>query len=144
MSVFVYVSVFFCLFRQRVSFIFPVYSVYLFLVSTCLTASVYPLFCLFTCSTYLLLLTCLFVYFLRLSHRPSFLGWLEPLLSRIAEDKTRVMCPIIDIIHEDTFQYVKSFELHWGAFNWNLHFRWYTLGQHELEGRKRDITEAYR
>ncbi|XP_045121759.1 polypeptide N-acetylgalactosaminyltransferase 1-like [Portunus trituberculatus] len=78
------------------------------------------------------------------AHCEATAGWLEPLLSRIAEDRTRVVCPIIDIIHEDTFQYVRSFELHWGAFNWNLHFRWYTLGQHELEGRKRDITEAYR
>ncbi|XP_068247231.1 LOW QUALITY PROTEIN: polypeptide N-acetylgalactosaminyltransferase 1-like [Palaemon carinicauda] len=71
-------------------------------------------------------------------------GWLEPLLSRIAGDRTRVVCPIIDIIHDDTFQYVRSFELHWGAFNWNLHFRWYTLGQRELDERRKDITEAYR
>ncbi|XP_063600555.1 polypeptide N-acetylgalactosaminyltransferase 1-like [Penaeus indicus] len=78
------------------------------------------------------------------AHCEATIGWLEPLLSRIAEDNKRVVCPIIDIIHEDTFQYVKSFELHWGAFNWNLHFRWYTLGQKELDQRKRDITEAYR
>ncbi|KAK8747487.1 hypothetical protein OTU49_016412 [Cherax quadricarinatus] len=78
------------------------------------------------------------------AHCEATAGWLEPLLSRIAEDRTRVVCPIIDIIHEDTFQYVRSFELHWGAFNWNLHFRWYTLGQQELDVRKKDITEAYR
>ena len=77
-----------------------------------------------------------------LSFNPS--GWLEPLLSRIAGDRTRVVCPIIDIIHDDTFQYVRSFELHWGAFNWNLHFRWYTLGQRELDERRKDVTEAYR
>ncbi|KAK7075733.1 polypeptide N-acetylgalactosaminyltransferase, partial [Halocaridina rubra] len=71
-------------------------------------------------------------------------GWLEPLLSRIAGDRTRVVCPIIDIIHDDTFQYVRSFELHWGAFNWNLHFRWYALGQREMEHRRKDVTEAYR
>ncbi|KAK4308027.1 hypothetical protein Pmani_020257 [Petrolisthes manimaculis] len=78
------------------------------------------------------------------AHCEATTGWLEPLLSRIAEDRTRVVCPIIDIIHEDTFQYVRSFELHWGAFNWNLHFRWYTLGQRELQERRKDITEAYR
>ncbi|XP_071520484.1 polypeptide N-acetylgalactosaminyltransferase 1-like [Panulirus ornatus] len=77
------------------------------------------------------------------AHCEATTGWLEPLLSRIAEDRTRVVCPIIDIVHEDTFQYVRSFELHWGAFNWNLHFRWYTLGQKELEERRKDITEAY-
>uniref|UniRef100_A0A6A7FWV6 Polypeptide N-acetylgalactosaminyltransferase n=3 Tax=Hirondellea gigas TaxID=1518452 RepID=A0A6A7FWV6_9CRUS len=71
-------------------------------------------------------------------------GWLEPLLSRIGQDSTRVVCPIIDIIHEDTFQYVRSFELHWGAFNWNLHFRWYALGHNEVDIRKINITQAYK
>ena len=50
-------------------------------------------------------------------------GWLEPLLARIAEKSTAVVCPVIDIINDDNFSYVKSFSLHWGAFNWELHFR---------------------
>ncbi|CAL4123648.1 unnamed protein product [Meganyctiphanes norvegica] len=78
------------------------------------------------------------------AHCEATKGWLEPLLARIAEDPTRVVCPIIDIIHDDSFQYVRSFELHWGAFNWNLHFRWYALGQNEIEGRQKDITVPYR
>lgn len=41
-------------------------------------------------------------------------GWLEALLSRIAEDPKTVACPVIDIINDETFAYVKSFELHWG------------------------------
>ncbi|RXM27632.1 Polypeptide N-acetylgalactosaminyltransferase 2 [Acipenser ruthenus] len=32
--------------------------------------------------------------------------WLEPLLERVAEDKTRVVSPIIDVINMDNFQYV--------------------------------------
>lgn len=71
-------------------------------------------------------------------------GWLENLISRIAEDRTRVVCPVIDIINDDTFAYVRSFELHWGAFNWELHFRWYTLGGGEIKRRKQDITEPFR
>ncbi|KAL7645696.1 UNVERIFIED_CONTAM: hypothetical protein RMT77_002573 [Armadillidium vulgare] len=71
-------------------------------------------------------------------------GWLEPLLSRIGEDKTRVVCPIIDIIDESSFQYVRSFELHWGAFNWNLHYRWYSLGRKEMEHRTTDVTDVYK
>ena len=51
-------------------------------------------------------------------------GWLEPLLARIAEKSTAVVCPVIDIINDDNFSYVKSFSLHWGAFNWELHFRY--------------------
>lgn len=67
-------------------------------------------------------------------------GWLEPLLSVIKTDRSTVVCPVIDIINDDTFAYVKSFELHWGAFNWNLQFRWYTLGGKELKLRKNDAT----
>lgn len=55
-------------------------------------------------------------------------GWLESLIARVVENRTRVVCPIIDIINDETFAYVRSFEKHWGAFNWDLHFRWYTLG----------------
>ncbi|KAF4518104.1 hypothetical protein B566_EDAN007805 [Ephemera danica] len=58
-------------------------------------------------------------------------GWLESLVIPIAEDRKNVVCPIIDIISDDTFAYIRSFELHWGAFNWQLHFRWYTLGNSE-------------
>uniref|UniRef100_A0A5S6N182 Polypeptide N-acetylgalactosaminyltransferase n=1 Tax=Xenopus tropicalis TaxID=8364 RepID=A0A5S6N182_XENTR len=32
--------------------------------------------------------------------------WLEPLLERVAEDKARVVSPIIDVINMDNFQYV--------------------------------------
>lgn len=60
-------------------------------------------------------------------------GWLEPLLARIAEKRTSVVCPVIDIINDDNFSYVKSFALHWGAFNWELHFRWFTMGREVME-----------
>lgn len=73
------------------------------------------------------------------AHCECTIGWLESLLQRIAEDRTRVVCPVIDIIHDDTFAYVKSFELHWGALNWQLHFRWYTLSGQRLQERKKDI-----
>lgn len=71
-------------------------------------------------------------------------GWLEPLLHRIHESRHSVVCPIIDILNDDTFQYTKSFSLHWGAFNWNLHFRWYTMGTPEIEIRKKNSTIPYR
>ena len=70
-------------------------------------------------------------------------GWLESLLARIAEDRKTVVCPVIDIINDDSFAYVKSFELHWGAFNWNLQFRWFTLGGEQLERRKKDTTRPF-
>lgn len=70
-------------------------------------------------------------------------GWLEPLLSVIYADRKTVVCPVIDIINDDTFAYVKSFELHWGAFNWNLQFRWFTLGSKEIKLRKHDATQPF-
>ncbi|KAG8232623.1 hypothetical protein J437_LFUL012979, partial [Ladona fulva] len=71
-------------------------------------------------------------------------GWLKPLVMRVAEDRTRVVCPVIDIINDNTFAYVRSFELHWGAFNWHLHFRWYTIGSDEIKRRKINVLLPYR
>ncbi|CAL1281311.1 unnamed protein product [Larinioides sclopetarius] len=78
------------------------------------------------------------------AHCECSIGWLEPLLVRIAEQRTRIVCPVIDIIHDETFQYVRSFELHWGAFNWELHFRWYPVGERELLNRRNDSTVPFR
>lgn len=70
-------------------------------------------------------------------------GWLEPLLARVKEDRTIVVCPVIDIISEDNFQYIKSFEMHWGAFNWQMHFRWYLMNATELKKRPSDVTKPF-
>lgn len=54
-------------------------------------------------------------------------GWLEPLLARIARDRTTVVCPIIDVISDDTFEYVTASDQTWGGFNWKLNFRWFVF-----------------
>uniref|UniRef100_A0A6A7FXF7 Polypeptide N-acetylgalactosaminyltransferase n=3 Tax=Hirondellea gigas TaxID=1518452 RepID=A0A6A7FXF7_9CRUS len=71
-------------------------------------------------------------------------GWLEPLLARIAEDKKRVVCPIIDVISDDTFEYVTASDMTWGGFNWKLNFRWYRVPQREMERRGGDRTQPLR
>lgn len=59
-------------------------------------------------------------------------GWLEPLLEQIKADRKVAVCPIIDIINEDTFAFTRSFELHLGAINWGLNFRWFPISRREL------------
>ena len=55
-----------------------------------------------------------------------------------------MVCPVIDIINDDTFAYTRSFDLHWGGFNWQLHFRWFTLGEREIQARRKDSTAPFR
>lgn len=71
-------------------------------------------------------------------------GWLEPLLSRIAEDKSTVVCPIIDVISDDTFEYIPASDMTWGGFNWKLNFRWYRVAQREMDRRLGDRTAPLR
>ncbi|XP_050997693.1 polypeptide N-acetylgalactosaminyltransferase 15 [Acomys russatus] len=58
-------------------------------------------------------------------------GWLEPLLSRIADDRSRVVSPVIDVIDWKMRQYSASKELQRGVLDWKLDFRWEPLGEQE-------------
>ncbi|CAK9812671.1 Polypeptide N-acetylgalactosaminyltransferase 3 [Anthophora quadrimaculata] len=78
------------------------------------------------------------------AHCECTVGWLEPLLEAVAKNRTRVVSPVIDIINDDTFSYTRSFELHWGAFNWDLHFRWLTLNGRLLKERRENIVEPFK
>lgn len=51
-------------------------------------------------------------------------GWLEPLLARIVQNRRTVVCPIIDVISDETFEYITASDSTWGGFNWKLNFRW--------------------
>ncbi|KAL9966348.1 hypothetical protein ACROYT_G024403 [Oculina patagonica] len=57
--------------------------------------------------------------------------WLPPLLERIKENPTTVVCPVIDIISSDTLEYQTS-PLVRGGFNWGLHFSWESVPKHLL------------
>lgn len=67
-----------------------------------------------------------------------FAGWLEPLLDRIARNKTTVVCPVIDVIDDTTMEY------HWrdsggvnvGGFDWNLQFNWHAVPERERKRHK--------
>ncbi|KAG8545704.1 hypothetical protein GDO81_020477 [Engystomops pustulosus] len=52
-------------------------------------------------------------------------GWLEPLLERIRIEKTSVVCPVIDVIDWNTFEYLgNEGEPLIGGFDWRLSFIW--------------------
>uniref|UniRef100_A0A8D0DCL8 Polypeptide N-acetylgalactosaminyltransferase 13 n=1 Tax=Sander lucioperca TaxID=283035 RepID=A0A8D0DCL8_SANLU len=74
------------------------------------------------------------------AHCECTVGWLEPLLARIKEDRTSVVCPIIDVISDETFEYMAGSDMTYGGFNWKLNFRWYPVPQREMDRRKGDRT----
>lgn len=45
------------------------------------------------------------------AHCETTIGWLEPLLAEIAKDRRRVVCPIIDVLDFETFQYTEGKQL---------------------------------
>ena len=63
-------------------------------------------------------------------------NWLEPLLVRVVEDRTRGVCPIIDVISMDSFQYIGASADLRGGFDWNLVFKWEYLSDEE---RSQDV-----
>lgn len=60
-------------------------------------------------------------------------GWLPPLIERVVEDDTRVVCPVIDVISMDNFQYIGASADLRGGFDWNLVFKWYVASISSLE-----------
>eukprot|EP00048_Salpingoeca_helianthica_P004683 m.79839 g.79839 ORF g.79839 m.79839 type:complete len:615 (-) comp13297_c3_seq2:25-1869(-) len=58
------------------------------------------------------------------SHIECNVDWLPPLLAQIAEDKTRVVSPIIDVIDMDTFAYLQTVSSLRGGFSWDMQFLW--------------------
>ncbi|XP_023605557.1 POC1 centriolar protein homolog B isoform X4 [Myotis lucifugus] len=67
-------------------------------------------------------------------------GWLEPLLERIGEDETAVVCPVIDTIDWNTFEfYMQTGEPMIGGFDWRLTFQWHSVPKHERDRWKSRI-----
>ena len=75
-------------------------------------------------------------------HCECTVGWLEPLLARIKHDRKTVVCPIINVISDDTFEYMAGSDMTYGGFNWKLHFHWYSIPQREMDRRKGDQTSC--
>lgn len=61
-------------------------------------------------------------------------------LSICYPSRTAVVCPIIDVISDETFEYMAGSDMTYGGFNWKLNFRWYPVPQREMDRRKGDRT----
>ncbi|XP_044149286.1 polypeptide N-acetylgalactosaminyltransferase 4-like [Bufo gargarizans] len=67
-------------------------------------------------------------------------GWLEPLLERIGENETAVVCPVIDTIDWNTFEfYMQTGEPMIGGFDWRLTFQWHAVPEQERQRRRSRI-----
>ncbi|XP_063778232.1 polypeptide N-acetylgalactosaminyltransferase 15 [Pseudophryne corroboree] len=66
-------------------------------------------------------------------------GWLEPLLSRIMDNRNRIVSPVLDVIDWKTFDYYHTAELRRGVFDWKLDFHWVTLPEREEKVRQSPI-----
>ena len=73
------------------------------------------------------------------------MGWLEPLLHRIKQDKTAVVVPIIDVIDDKTLEYSfgdpTAFQI--GSFTWSGHFTWIDVPEREIIRRANPVGPTY-
>nr|XP_027198304.1 putative polypeptide N-acetylgalactosaminyltransferase 9 [Dermatophagoides pteronyssinus] len=80
------------------------------------------------------------------SHCECAEGWLEPLLDRIAKSSTAVVCPVIDVINDSTFEYhynPDASALNVGGFDWNLQFNWHAVPFRERKRHKSPVEPVY-
>ncbi|KAH8275515.1 hypothetical protein KR026_009415 [Drosophila bipectinata] len=79
------------------------------------------------------------------SHCECTEGWLEPLLDRIARNSTTVVCPVIDVISDDTleYHYRDSSGVNVGGFDWNLQFSWHAVPERERKRHNNTAEPVY-
>ncbi|KPM09916.1 polypeptide N-acetylgalactosaminyltransferase 9-like protein [Sarcoptes scabiei] len=80
------------------------------------------------------------------SHCECAEGWLEPLLDRIALNSTAVVCPVIDVINDSTFEYHYNPDasgLNVGGFDWNLQFNWHAIPLRERKRHKSPVEPVW-
>ncbi|CAF1010915.1 unnamed protein product [Rotaria magnacalcarata] len=58
------------------------------------------------------------------AHCEANTGWLEPLVYRIKQKRTAIVCPVVDGISSYQLSYYSGTTSSLGIFSWSLHFRW--------------------
>lgn len=67
------------------------------------------------------------------SHTEANFNWLPPLIEPIAEDYRTAVCPFIDVVAYDTFEYRAQDEGARGAFDWKFFYKRLPLRKEDLE-----------
>lgn len=70
------------------------------------------------------------------SHVECNVGWLEPLLERVYQDRRKVACPVIEVISDKDMSYVLVDNFQIGIFKWPLVFGWSTLPEDYIKKNK--------
>nr|CDJ89781.1 Glycosyl transferase and Ricin B lectin domain containing protein [Haemonchus contortus] len=78
------------------------------------------------------------------AHCEANAGWIEPLLARIQEERTAVVCPIIDSISDTNLAYLGGSHGGIGTFWWSLHYSISSMPKREIERRKHPETDYIR
>ena len=68
-------------------------------------------------------------------------GYWSTFARLLADCRTRLVSPIVDVIWYDSFGYKDAVDTLWGGFNWLLVFRWDSIPEHEEERRGKDPTK---
>lgn len=77
------------------------------------------------------------------SHIECTEGWLEPLMYKIIENPTNVVCPMIDVINNKNFKYIYAIEpenYFVGGFKWRMSFGWFPTFERK-SGRRQNPYE---
>ncbi|KAI1723164.1 glycosyl transferase family 2 domain-containing protein [Ditylenchus destructor] len=75
------------------------------------------------------------------SHCEATEGWIQPLLQRIKEKRSAVVCPVIDLISDKTMEYMGGDLGGIGTFWWSLHYKMDPIPERERQRRKNPKTD---
>uniref|UniRef100_A0A8B9F3Q2 Polypeptide N-acetylgalactosaminyltransferase 5 n=1 Tax=Amazona collaria TaxID=241587 RepID=A0A8B9F3Q2_9PSIT len=78
------------------------------------------------------------------SHVECNVGWLEPLLERVRLSRTKVACPVIEVISDKDMSYMTVDNFQRGIFTWPMNFGWRQIPQEIIEKNKMKETDIIR